>query len=338
MRCLTLADALRARGAETRILSRHLPAALERLVRNRQHGFSPLEDGDRAPTDDLAHSRWLGVSQEADAAACAGALAPHRWDWIVVDHYGIDARWEREMRHSAATLLAIDDLADRRHACDLLLDQNYHVNLETRYRGLVDARVKQLLGPAFALLRDEFREQRASLRQRAGSMSRVLIFFGGSDIHNFTRRAIDGVVASGVAPLTVDVVIGAQHPDTEGIAAACGVNGFTCHRQTSRMAALMAAADLAIGASGSASWERCCLGLPAICVATAANQMPILAGLEALGAIVAMHAPEHLTEELSDALRQLTTDRRRLEAMSAAAAAAVDGCGVDRVAAAMEAA
>ena len=333
VRCLTLADALRQRGAIVRFISRHLPEYLRVTSRDRGHEVVAIA-GAPSPEvdDDLPHSHFLGTSQAADVEHTAHAVSDHSWDWMIVDHYGLDAQWEHALGGVARRILVIDDLADRRHDCHVLLDQNLYADMHTRYRGLVPESCVTLLGPGYAILREEFRRARAGGTLRPGPIERVLVFFGGVDVDNYTARAIEALIAVEIPELRVDVVIGVSHPHRRQIESACAAAGFACHVQTDRMAELMAAADVAIGAGGSASWERCCLGLPTICVTTAAHQRAIGEGLQARGALVMVPAERPVTaKSLSDAVSSLVRHPDRVRSMSCAARELVDGVGVDRV-------
>jgi UDP-2,4-diacetamido-2,4,6-trideoxy-beta-L-altropyranose hydrolase len=273
MRCLTLADELAHRGALIRFVSRHLPEYLGSIVEARGYELAMLDSAENdADLDELAHAHWLGCSQVEDAKDSVKALSDRAWDWLIVDHYALDYRWESKLRQAARRILAIDDIADRQHDCDILLDQNYYADMSTRYVGKVPDHCLLLLGLRYALLREEFRQLHEQVGPRKGAVQRILIFFGGMDADNYTGRAIQVLTDIGVADMQVDVVIGAQHPCREAIEAACLSHHFTCHVQTNLMAELMAAADLSIGAGGGATWERCCLGLPAIAICTAENQ------------------------------------------------------------------
>lgn len=275
MRCLTLADALKQRGAQVRFVSRHMPENFRASLRSKGHGFKFLTSSrDGAAIDDVAHSHWLGVSQADDAAETSEALSDQAWDWLIVDHYALDARWETSARPLVKSILVIDDIADRSHDCDVLLDQNFYDDMNERYVGKVPAHCSLLLGPRYALLRQEFRDARKQAKPRSGSVKRILVFFGGVDADNYTALAIKalGRIEFSEVHVHVDVVIGAQHPYRDQIEMTCAEQAFTCHVQTDRMAELMTAADLAIGAGGSATWERCCLGLPTLTICTAENQ------------------------------------------------------------------
>lgn len=333
MRCLSLAAGLKQRGAQVRFVSRHMPKHLRDMLNAKGHEMEPLNGiPSEVTSDDSSYAHWLGVSQAQDATDTSQALSGQTWDWLVVDHYALDDRWETVLRNTAKRVLVIDDLADRRHDCDVLLDQNFYSNMDFRYTGKVPAHCELLLGPRYALLREEFRRLRAQVSPRTGTMKRVLMFFGGVDIENSTCRAIEALVNIGIPGLLVDVVIGVQHPFRDQIESECAQHGFTCHVQTTRMAELMAAADLAIGAGGSASWERCCLGLPALIVALAHNQVEIGKALDLFGASIYLGTLERASAPLMRrTIVDLVNHQSRLAALSKKSYSLVDGLGIDRV-------
>lgn len=332
MRCLALADAVRAGGGHCVFLARHLPAHLRSLLEERGHAWRLLDQAAQPYERSLAHAAWLGTSQQHDARQCAAALAGQTYDWIVADHYALDDEWEQAMQGSAGRLMAIDDLADRRHACALLLDQNLYGDAGERYAGLTPPGCTQLIGPRYALLRPEFAALRAHGGVRDGRVRSILVFFGGVDRDNLTGlalQALSGALAPGVG---VEVVIGQQHPARAALETVCAQAGYRLHVQTSRMAELMARADLAIGAGGSASWERCSLGLPAVLVSLADNQVAIADALHHGGAAVHVGAAAALDRHtLRGAVVALLADPEALRRMSAAAHALADGGGVERV-------
>lgn len=335
VRCLTLADTLKRRGAYTRFICRHLPGTLRRLLEPGRHGVVLLDAGTAAePMDELSHSQFLGTSQRQDAAATLKALTDGSWDWLVVDHYAIDARWESMLRKAAEKTVVIDDIADRMHDCDVLLDQNLYPGMETRYHGKTPDRCQRLLGPHYALLREEFKEWRARVRPRTGPVRRVLVFLGGMDPHDLTGTTIAALHGMDSA-LKVDVVIGTEHPQRVQIERMCAAHSYGCHVQTSQMAALMAAADLAVGAGGSASWERCCVGLASIVLAFADNQVHIARALQDAGACLFLDRQPVTQEQIEDAVTALASDHEHLAAISRNAYTLVDGRGTERVCAAM---
>jgi UDP-2,4-diacetamido-2,4,6-trideoxy-beta-L-altropyranose hydrolase len=169
MRCLTLADELKKQGAQIRFISRNLPPHLSEMLNAKGMEYiSLITEATQESIDELAHSSWLGTSQTQDAQASIQTLADQSWDWIVVDHYALEERWESAVRVSCKKLMVIDDLADRQHDCDVLLDQNYYVDMQTRYLSKVPARCQLLIGPQYALLREEFRTLREKVKVRTG--------------------------------------------------------------------------------------------------------------------------------------------------------------------------
>ncbi len=308
MRCLTLAGIMRDRGAEVLFVCRDLPGKLCQFVEER--GFR-MQQLPRPMLDDQEGWQVTGsglspeVDLQADADGTAAILSAESkcntnrgMDLLVVDHYALDAGWEEKIRPWAGRIMAIDDLADRRHDCDILLDQNYYDNLGDRYESLLPDHCVRLLGPQYALLRPEFHRERQRLRKRDGIVRQMLVFFGGSDPSNETGKALQAIQLRGKAGIAVDVVVGAVNPHQDQIRRLCSrIPGASFHCQTDNMAELMAGADLAIGAGGTAMWERCYLGLPSLVVIIADNQLqPVLAAARA-GAVISAGPKESLRPE-----------------------------------------
>lgn len=332
MRSLTLANALKKEGRRCRFICRHLSGHLRDLARGYGHEVAFLRLRRRGAVDDLPHSHWLGCKQELDAQDSVAALADGEWDWLIVDHYSLDVRWESEVQRPATKTLVIDDLADRQHNADMLLDQNLHSDMPRRYEGKVPPSCELLLGPRYALLRDEFRALRDAVRTRSGPIGRVLILMGGFDALNDTGKAIAAVARIRPRNFEVDVVIGAEHPARQAIAADCKRHNFSLHVQTTEVAGLMAAADICIGSCGSSSWERCSLGLPSICVIQGANQAVLAQALQERGAIINLGDSSDVTSQaIADVLVSIGADLGKLASMSRASAALVDGEGTRRV-------
>ena len=330
MRCLTLAGSLQEAGARCEFFCRHALDHLRAMAIGAGHGFHSLDAVVFEDAGDTAHSSWLHTTQSIDAAQTLEAMSVTHWNWIVVDHYALDASWESAVGKSGEVFV-IDDLADRAHECRMLLDQNLYPDADSRYQEKVPPSCRLLLGPAYALLRREFTDRRAAVRQRTGPVRRILIQMGGIDADNQTEKAIEAV-ASLRDSRAVDVVVGKQHPSLDKLKALCRRHGYTLHVQFAGLAALVAAADLAIGAAGSSSWERCCLGLPTICIAQAPNQAAIAKGLEAHGAVIYLgDAASVSVALLTQAVEAIVARPERLAAASAAASRLVDGRGTERV-------
>ncbi|XGA80982.1 UDP-2,4-diacetamido-2,4,6-trideoxy-beta-L-altropyranose hydrolase [Halomonas sp. CH40] len=316
MRCLTLADALRQQGHTCRFISRAHDGHLGEVIR--QKGFTlhllpqpetqePLEE-ERAQ---LAHADWLGASWQADAEQTLGCIADEHFDWLVVDHYALDACWEAAVVPSQTRLLVIDDLADRHHLADVLLDQNLG-RKASDYDRLVPDHCQRLIGPEFALLRPEFAQWReASLTRRRENpqLRHLLISLGGVDKDNVTGQVLEALASCELPDETyITVIVGSTAPWLEEVKAKAKALPWPTEFAVSvnDMARRMAEADLAIGAAGSTSWERCCLGLPTLMLVLAENQKEVACYLDQLGAAKLVGIPADLPRNLPVSISEMT--------------------------------
>ena len=146
MRCLTLANALRKKGAILTFICREHPGHLFDLIETSGYQLIRLSAPKFLSSGNLSSSQMLGVSQKEDAQETMSRMKAIGYcDWLIVDHYSLDIVWESAMRSAVKTIMIIDDLANRRHDYDLLLDQNYYRNLNDRYDGLVPVDCLNLL-------------------------------------------------------------------------------------------------------------------------------------------------------------------------------------------------
>lgn len=298
MRCLTLAEQIRNDGKNVRFICRDLAGNLCKIVVDK--GFSlhmlPVHPPDKTLT---GYAAWLTVTPEMDAQETIDVLRTIQLvDRLVVDSYALDIAWEQRIRPLVQEIFVIDDLANRRHDCDVLLDQNFYRAMEHRYDGLVPEKCKLLLGPRYALLRQEFYAAREKLIARDGILHRILVFYGGSDTTRETEKAIHALLQLHLPAVDVDVVVGGSNRRREYIEALCAQHDFLhYHIQVSNMAELMANADLCLGAGGTTTWERCFLGLPAIVTAVAENQIQICEDCVEAGYVYYLGRWDEVTEE-----------------------------------------
>lgn len=320
MRCLTLADELHRAGAQIEFVCRDLPGNLNSLID--EHRFL------------LHHLSEKRSDQAVDATATQEILkTADPLDWVIVDHYDLDHTWHTLMRSHTKQIMVIDDLADRHHDCDLLLDQNLYFRREYRYLQLIPDSCRTLLGPTYALLRPEFAEIRRRLRRRDGSINRVLISMGGADSNNVTVKALTALKLINRTDIAVDVVAGAANPHIEDIEKRCRpIHRCNLHHPARNMADLMAKADLAITASGSTTWERCCLGLPALFMATSDNEIELAQSCSRLdiGKYLGRHN-EVSVDAIHRELRDVLEKPDLIQNWSIKAASLVDGLGAKRV-------
>lgn len=277
MRCAALGMRLLARGAQVHFVCAPLQERLRDWLRDQGFVLTVLADSEAATwRADLAATSKI-ISQVSPNGPV---------DLLVVDHYRLTCEWEDGLRSHVRRILVIDDLANRKHNCDLLLDQNLHDNANKRYEHLLPEGTIQFLGPQYALLRSEF-DTPGLLRERNGKLKRLLVFLGGTDPGNQTAKVVDALRKLGDPALASTLVLGPAHPNRDMIhGCVAGLQHVTVLDATDRMSQLMADADLAIGTCGIAAWERCWLGLPSLVVITAENQREDAEILHRMGAVV----------------------------------------------------
>ena len=284
MRCLTLASGLTEGGAHVGFLCRAHDGNLIDLIK--RSGFevkilpaSTLGNFQSKSISDPVHAAWLGCDWQSDVQQCRSVLS-HNIDWLIVDHYALDHKWEREMRSTCQNIMVIDDLADRSHDCDLLLDQSIG-RTASDYLEFVGAETRMLLGPQYALLRPEFAQWRVTslAHRQSPELRHILVTMGGVDRDNVTERVLTGLHRCRLPTLEkITVVMGLYAPWHDAvIAAAAGMKIQTVVlSDVDQMAELMSTCDLAIGAGGTTTLERCSLGLPSVLLILADNQLNIV--------------------------------------------------------------
>lgn len=330
MRCLALAQELKKRGVECRFICREYRGNYLQEIRRRgymAYGLPALSSDTNTvdiPTEYQSCSVPCSVTDWArDAEQTKALINEISVDWVVVDHYLLDFRWERALRPICRFLMVIDDLADRPHDCDILLDQNYYSDIGRRYQGLLMRSCNALLGLAYVLLRPEFEMAKRRRRQRDGTVKRILIFFGSSDPTGQTQAVLAALQNMGTAGILVDVVVGDTNPNRHLIKQICDRTfGVSYYNSVRNMAELIVKADLGVGAGGSSMWERCYLGLPTITVSTAKNQKETTEDTAKLGAIEYL-GPSNLVSSntYECAISDLISDPVRVKKMSDAALA-----------------
>jgi UDP-2,4-diacetamido-2,4,6-trideoxy-beta-L-altropyranose hydrolase len=341
MRCLTLADALRERGAQCSFICRPHEGHLLQLIAKRGHqslALPVLQEAASSSRNVTAYADWLATDWFSDAVDTKQVLnvnmVSETLEWLVVDHYALDRRWEQALRSNARRIMVIDDLADRPHDCDLLLDQNLG-RTEKDYVGLLTPNTVTLIGPKYALLRPEFaalRPQSLARRENNSQLRRLLISMGGVDKDNATGQVLDALKACALpTDLQIIIVMGRHAPWLAQIQAQSAhmpwptqVLAGVCN-----MAQLMADSDLAIGAAGGTAWERCCLGLPSLVLTLAENQSAGAVALQNTGAAIALETCQQIRVTLDSWQLPHQTDAT-LRKLSHAAAAVVDGNGCAR--------
>ena len=322
MRCLTLAQTLQNKGAEVQFICRkHEGNLIDKICSTGFHTFE-LELTDEKEVDNkLAYTSWLGATQQKDVDECINILKDKKTDWLIVDHYSLDEYWQKSLKPYYKKLMVIDDLADRQFDCDILLNQNLGSTKE-QYKNRVPKSCELLLGCEYALLRPEFsklRGQALEKRKKTKEIKNILISMGGGE-----NKIIYDILKQLDSRFNVVVVLGKNFLFNKKVQSYVDGKNIKIIMETDNMAKLMLDADLAIGAGGSTSWERCCLGLPTIVFMIADNQREVVKNLEQLGAVI---VAENLKEDLQLIMRNIDLWKR----MSNKAQEICDGLGVHRI-------
>jgi UDP-2,4-diacetamido-2,4,6-trideoxy-beta-L-altropyranose hydrolase len=334
-RSLALAQALRGAGGEVRFVTRALGMDSVSMIAGAGFGQTALlgpPASDFAPDPAIPHSGWAQVGWSRDVAETVAALADFAPDWVVLDSYAFDAKWHAGVRASLGCKVAqIDDLADRKLACDLLIDHTFAPDHRVKYAGVLPPHARVLGGPRYGLLGPAYAG--AARYAFSAEVRSIGIFMGGVDAGGHTLAVLDALDAIGFSG-AVEVVATSAHPQL-------GVLRDRIARRTDTallldlpdLAAFFARHDLQVGAGGGASWERCCIGVPALLVVVAPNQMSVAPLLAEAG--VAAFAPDPAPGALAEELARLIADAPRRAGLAAKSRELVDGLGATRVALAL---
>jgi len=318
MRCLTLANELKQQNHEIVFICRELTGNLILLIK---YPVLVLPKNDNFQSDGL-YLNWLGATQEQDAEQTIKVI-PKNTDLLIVDSYALDEIWHKKLIPYTKKIMVIDDLADRQFDCDVLLNQNLGTQIKD-YKDKVPNVCELLLGCDYALLRPEFpnlRENALIKRKNTKVIKNILISMGGSDITNKTYDILQEVSDD----LNIVVILGGISPHNKIIKNyAKSKKNVKVVVDADNISSLMFDADLAIGAGGSTSWERCCLGLPTLLYVLAENQRKIAGNLEQLGAV-------KIVDNLKVNLQNILNNFSFWQIMSEKAQTVCDGIGVKRI-------
>ncbi len=311
-RCLVLADKLEGRGAKVTFISDVSLGALAEDILRKGHHVKLLAKSPIVSSGNIAS--WQLDAEETLHATSDGCAE----NWLVVDHYSLDAMWETEARRHSGKVAVIDDLANRKHHCEVLIDQNLTARPERRYRGLVSRECIQLVGVRYLMLRPEFLVLGKHLRRNKKPIEGVLVSFGGSDPSNETAKAVLALQKVKRPDTRVDIIVGPHYGQASALEDLCqNMDHAHLHYYPDNVAALMCAADIAIGAIGTSTWERCYLGLPTLAWALNRRQLEFSNYLDGLGLIKNLGLWSNVTmDAVASALIEWMQDPERTFQMS----------------------
>ncbi|PIR00682.1 MAG: UDP-2,4-diacetamido-2,4,6-trideoxy-beta-L-altropyranose hydrolase [Nitrospinae bacterium CG11_big_fil_rev_8_21_14_0_20_45_15] len=322
MRCLTLAEAIRQWGGRVLFVCRENVGDASRWLTRNHFKILGLPAHPESPSRESAQE-FLNLVKSLDQIP----------DWLIIDHYGIDRQWENSVRNYVKKIMVIDDLANRPHDCDLLLDPTAGRKPED-YSSLISPHCRSLLGSSYALLRNQFAKIRPSAlknRRQSPKIKRILIGFGGTDNKNIAGLTLE---ALSHRQEDIDVLIGSSSPHLPALKAHVSHqnrSNIHLHIDTDDVAPLMAHADIALGAGGGTAWERCCMGLPSLLIQSADNQEFLVRSLAQAGGALFIGESENLSvEKLADEISRLADNPILREQLSKKSALLCDGLGAGR--------
>jgi UDP-2,4-diacetamido-2,4,6-trideoxy-beta-L-altropyranose hydrolase len=326
MRCLTLAKELQ-KSSNIKFICRNREGNLINKIESEGYQVFELE---KHTIDDSLKVDWLGTTQEKEILDSEKILREIKPDLLIVDHYGIDSYWHKRMYKFSKKIFVIDDLANRNYNCDILLDQNFFKNTKIRYKKLVKDSCKLLLGPKYALLRDEF----ATKYQNSNSLeiNRILVYFSGTNIKNNLLKVVDGISSCKKDKINIDIILGKNFfLKDELINFFSDMKNIFFYDFVDNMSEIMNNSDLYIGSAGTTTWERSSTGLPSIVISVAENQIEPMNALSEAGLSFYLGSQEKVTSyEIAQNLNYIFDNPNILKKMRKDNMELVDGKGVSR--------
>lgn len=266
-------------------------------------------------------------------------------DLLIVDHYGLDKTYETSARAWAKKIAVIDDLANRPHNCDLLIDQTYGRKADD-YKSLVPHGCHIFTGENYMILRPQFflaRQKAKERRAKNNALKRVLVAVGSTNLNNVVVKILEGLMLVSGQKLQIDVVLSSGASNLNGVENVISVlnnnqiHEAKLHLDVQDMASLMVEADIAIGAGGTTTWERCCLGLPTLMLELADNQVPTIDALTKVGAIIPIgHVDSLIPEKMASYFENNVISPSVLNNLADISFGICDGMGLERVVNALE--
>lgn len=332
MRCLALAETLASNGAEVSFISRNHQGNLNSYIiaKNFKTFELPISLHQQSFDEINHYSNWLGSAWQHDADETTAILKQISADYIIVDHYALDSRWEKMIQKYCKNIVVIDDLANRDHDCHILIDQTIG-RVKKDYTNLVPESCSLLLGVDYALLRREFAIWRdySLSRRHSPALKNILVSLGGVDKNNITVEIMEALDKLNLPIDMLTIVMGKHAPHTSAVANLSKKMSFktTILIGVENMAELMAKSDLVIGAAGSSSWERSCLGVPSIALVIADNQQNLGEQLSINNMAMVLSPP--INHNMGKIFAELNNDK--LKELSSYPSKIVDGRGCERV-------
>ena len=311
-RCLTLANELTKEGIRVEFFCRNLISNMKSFIIAKgfkvNESFFELSTKNQSPNNSKTPELDEKLDQLKDVSILK-SLIKKKISIVIIDHYEIDFKWETAIRPFVNSIFVIDDLANRKHECDFILDQNRFED-ENAYDNLIPSRAIKLFGPKYALLRNEFLVERKKGLVKRNKIKRIFVFFSGVDEPGLTILALQALIYKKFNHLIIDVVVGSQNPNMDKIKAITKTyKNMNLYVQVDNIAKIMKKADLAIGSGGVNAWERICLKLPSIVIEMADNQSNLISKLDRYNVINFLGHKDNITlNKLRNCIINVITD------------------------------
>lgn len=330
LRCLTLVNGLKINFRQVIFITNQLPKHFFEKIKRENFKICKIDGYSHIQEERLGKKLKTQLINK-DLIQTKKIIGKYKnsTNWLIIDHYGIDYDWENKIHENVEKIIVIDDLANRKHDCDILIDQNFYEKMEKRYSKLIPSFCKQFLGPKFTLLRPEFLKTRKNLK-RKNKLKRILISFGGSDPSNETTKVLLAINDL-EKKYKIDVIVGTNNSNKKQIMKLCSKIPFcNFYEQVENISKYMKKADLAVGAGGSTTWERCCLGLPTIVTSVSEDQKKTAQDLGKIGCVINLGDAEKSTQlDYLKAINEINL--KKLNKISKKCLVLVDGKGIKRI-------
>lgn len=292
-RCFRLAIKLKSFGGTISFIAASMLQQHKELVL--KSGFNFIQIGDDYLSNASAkhdpcspYSSWLPTSEIEDANLCQNVLCSQLPDthFIIVDHYALGMVWEKHLGQLGPKVVIIDDLANRKHFGDLLIDQNWFGDTTyARYDNLVNSGCKLLLGPSYFMGEFDCSPKRYVSRN---SKFRILVYAGGTTDHRkllvFARLAANLYLWN--KNLSFDFLFAQREVQSTQLFNLIRKSKGVIIKFSPSFSNLLKEYDFLLSAGGTTLWEREYYNIPAALISIADNQVPILESMSGNGTVI----------------------------------------------------
>ncbi len=328
-----LADELSSFGISSVFIMSLSSLPFVELVHTHGHRVSLIRYKPSSPWDLQKNPDWtsesLATDESRDCSETLRALSGEDPQLVVLDHYFLTQRWLDGIRQSLkCRLLVLEDLPRRWTDVDVLVNTNARspIQLDSGHRTVV------LQGPRYVALDASYRDRRNHGISPVTQRGKLSLFVGSGDSTQLLFNGLNAFRLQASESHEIHVVLATPDSKIQQKIADLNDPRVRVHAQLASLSEIYSDSLLAIGTGGTSSWERACLGVPALLSTVSENQTPVCLALEELRAARYLGRASFVTQQqLSDLVNELIKNANELESMSSAGLRAVDGYGARRV-------